>query len=106
MNSSILPVAAFVVFVFVIWLFNCLNILREYERAVVFRLGRLLKKEKGPDLVLIFWPIDKIVKASEKLVMGLRRVPENKSIESHLIASLDSNVQANPRRARCLHRRR
>ena len=55
-------------FVFLIWLFNCLNILREYERAVVFRLGRVLKKEKGPGLVLIFWPIDKIVKVSLRVV--------------------------------------
>src|SRR5580658_359824 len=54
--------------VFLIWLFNCLNIMREYERAVVFRLGRVLKKEKGPGLVLIFWPIDKIVKVSLRVV--------------------------------------
>ena len=59
---------AIVVLVFVIWLFNCLNIMREYERAVVFRLGRVLKKEKGPGLVLIFWPIDKIVKVSLRVV--------------------------------------
>ena len=45
-----------------------MNILREYERAVVFRLGRLLKREKGPGLVLIFWPIDKIVKVSLRVV--------------------------------------
>ena len=54
--------------IFVIWLFNCLNIMREYERAVVFRLGRVLKREKGPGLVLIFWPIDKIVKVSLRVV--------------------------------------
>jgi regulator of protease activity HflC (stomatin/prohibitin superfamily) len=59
---------AIVVFVLLIWLVNCLNILREYERAVVFRLGRVLKKEKGPGLVLIFWPIDKIVKVSLRVV--------------------------------------
>jgi regulator of protease activity HflC (stomatin/prohibitin superfamily) len=33
-----------------------------------FRLGRVLKKEKGPGLVLIFWPIDKIVKVSLRVV--------------------------------------
>jgi len=51
-----------------VWLFNCLNILREYERAVVFRLGRVLKHEKGPGLVLILWPIDTIVKVSLRVV--------------------------------------
>ena len=45
-SSAALPLAIIVI-VFLIWLFNCLNILREYERAVVFRLGRVLKKEKG-----------------------------------------------------------
>src|SRR5947207_3550420 len=62
-----LPVAV-VVFIFVVWLFNCLNIMREYERAVVFRLGRVLKTEKGPGVVLILWPIDKIVKVSLRVV--------------------------------------
>src|SRR5579872_1680073 len=65
--DAALPVGI-VVFVLLVWLFNCLNILREYERAFVFRLGRVLKSEKGPGLVLIFWPIDKIVKVSLRVV--------------------------------------
>src|SRR4030088_3813884 len=65
--TAVLPVAI-VVFGFFIWFFNCLNIMREYERAVVFRLGRVLKHEKGPGLVLILWPIDKIVKVSLRVV--------------------------------------
>jgi len=60
--------SAFVLAAVLVWLFNCLNILREYERAVVFRLGRVLKKEKGPGLVLILWPIDKMVKVSLRVV--------------------------------------
>jgi regulator of protease activity HflC (stomatin/prohibitin superfamily) len=67
MDSLALPMLI-VLLVFLIWLFNCLNIMREYERAVVFRLGRVLKREKGPGLVLIFWPIDKIVKVSLRVV--------------------------------------
>jgi len=61
-------IAVFALVAVLIWLFNCLNILREYERAVVFRLGRVLKKEKGPGLVLILWPIDKMVKVSLRVV--------------------------------------
>ncbi len=68
MDPDVMLPLATVVVVAVIWLFNCLNILREYERAVVFRLGRVLRKEKGPGLVLIFWPIDKIVKVSLRVV--------------------------------------
>lgn len=54
--------------IFFLWVMACLNVLREYERAVVFRLGRVLKEDKGPGLVLIFWPIDKIVKMSLRIV--------------------------------------
>src|SRR5579862_6351002 len=59
---------AVVAVVFFFWIMACLNVLREYERAVVFRLGRVLKDDKGPGLVLIFWPIDKIVKISLRVV--------------------------------------
>jgi regulator of protease activity HflC (stomatin/prohibitin superfamily) len=68
MNSNAALPLAIIAIVVLIWLVNCLNILREYERAVVFRLGRVLKKEKGPGLVLIFWPIDKIVTVSLRVV--------------------------------------
>lgn len=51
-----------------IWIVRCLNVLPEYERAVVFRLGRVLTNAKGPGLVLILWPIDKIVKVSLRVV--------------------------------------
>jgi regulator of protease activity HflC (stomatin/prohibitin superfamily) len=55
---------AIIIIIFLIWIFKCLNIMREYERAVVFRLGRVLKRDKGPGVILILWPIDKIVKVS------------------------------------------
>src|SRR5258705_1571938 len=47
---------------------RCVNILRQYARGVVFRLGRALKDERGPGFVFIFWPIDKIVKVSLRVV--------------------------------------
>ena len=46
-----------------------INILNEYERAVVFRLGRILSKPKGPGLVLILWPIDRMVKVPLRTVV-------------------------------------
>ena len=52
MTSDVLLPIAIPILIVLVWLFNCLNIMREYERAVVFRLGRVLKKEKGPGLVL------------------------------------------------------
>jgi regulator of protease activity HflC (stomatin/prohibitin superfamily) len=64
MNVGVIVV---VVIVF-LWLSACLNVLREYERAVTFRLGRLLKQDKGPGLIFILWPIDKIIRISLRIV--------------------------------------
>ncbi len=58
----------FAFLIFFIWIVKCLNIMREYERAVVFRLGRVLKKDKGPGVIIILWPVDKIVKVSLRTV--------------------------------------
>ena len=53
---------------FVFWLLNSVRILNEYERGVIFRLGRVLEKPKGPGIVFAFWPIDRIVVVSLRLV--------------------------------------
>ena len=50
--------------VLVFYVFSCIHILKEYERAVVFRLGKLLTEAKGPGLIFVFRPIDTIVKVS------------------------------------------
>jgi regulator of protease activity HflC (stomatin/prohibitin superfamily) len=50
--------------VLVVYLFSCIHVLNEYERAVVFRLGKLLTAAKGPGLIFVFRPIDTIVKVS------------------------------------------
>ncbi len=47
-----------------LYVINCVKILPEYERGVVFRLGRLLPEPKGPGLVLIFPPIDQMQRIS------------------------------------------
>lgn len=57
-----------VVGILVLYLFSLINILKEYERGVIFRLGRLLPESKGPGIVLVFWPIDRIVKVSLRTV--------------------------------------
>lgn len=62
------PFVAFAVFIVLVWIIKCLNVLREYERAVVFRLGRVLQKDKGPGVIIILWPIDKIVKVSLRVI--------------------------------------
>ncbi len=54
--------------IFLIWLFNCIKILNEWERGVVLRLGRMLPKPKGPGLILILWPIDRLMRISLRLI--------------------------------------
>ena len=56
-------------FVALIFLFKWINVLNEYERAVTFWLGRLGKKPKGPGLVLIFWPFERMVRISLRTVV-------------------------------------
>ena len=51
-----------------IYLFNCVKIFNEYQRGVVFRLGRVLGKPKGPGLTFIFWPIDRVVTVSLRTI--------------------------------------
>jgi len=57
-----------VLFIVVIWISNSLNVLREYERGVIFRIGRLLADPKGPGLIWLFWPIDRIVRVSLRTI--------------------------------------
>ena len=52
----------------VLYILNSIKILREYERAVVFRLGRVLAQPKGPGIILIFSPIDRMVRVSLRLI--------------------------------------
>jgi regulator of protease activity HflC (stomatin/prohibitin superfamily) len=60
----------FMMLVFVVmWLVSCLKVLPEYERGVIFRLGKLLPVPKGPGLVFVFAPIDKIVRISLRTVV-------------------------------------
>jgi regulator of protease activity HflC (stomatin/prohibitin superfamily) len=50
-----------------IYLLSSIKILREYERGVVFRLGRLLPQPKGPGVILVFAPIDRLVRVSLRI---------------------------------------
>jgi regulator of protease activity HflC (stomatin/prohibitin superfamily) len=46
-----------------------INVLNEYERGVIFRLGRLVARAKGPGLVIVPYPLDKMVKVSLRTVV-------------------------------------
>jgi regulator of protease activity HflC (stomatin/prohibitin superfamily) len=56
-------------FILLILFFKWINVLKEYERAVTFWLGRLGREAKGPGLVLIFWPFETMVRMSMRTVV-------------------------------------
>ncbi len=64
---QISPVLIFVVIV-LLYLISSVKILAEYERGVIFRLGKLLPLPKGPGVILVFKPIDRIVRVSLRTV--------------------------------------
>ena len=69
MNGFFLSPALIVSLVVIFYLFTSIQILAEYERGVIFRLGKLLPQPKGPGLIFIFRPIDRIVRISLRTVV-------------------------------------
>src|SRR3954470_16322272 len=57
-----------VVGIIAVWIFNSINVLREYERGVIFRVGRLLPEPKGPGLIWVLWPIDRFMRVSLRTI--------------------------------------
>lgn len=63
------PLGLIGIVILLIWLANSLNVLREYERGVIFRVGRLLSEPKGPGLIFVLFPIDRIVRISLRTIV-------------------------------------
>ena len=52
-----------------LYIISSVKILNEYERGVIFRLGKLLQQTKGPGVILVFAPIDRIVRVSLRTIV-------------------------------------
>jgi regulator of protease activity HflC (stomatin/prohibitin superfamily) len=63
------PPLAVVVGLVIFWLLASVKVLNEYERAVIFRLGKLLPRPKGPGLIIVAWPIDRMMRVSLRTVV-------------------------------------
>jgi len=63
-----IPPLLIVLFIALLYVVSSIKILAEYERGVIFRLGKLLPRPKGPGVILVFAPIDRMVR------VGLRTV--------------------------------
>jgi regulator of protease activity HflC (stomatin/prohibitin superfamily) len=58
-----------IIVVVAFYLLSSIKILNEYERAVVFRLGKLLDRPKGPGVILVFAPIDRMARVSLRTIV-------------------------------------
>jgi regulator of protease activity HflC (stomatin/prohibitin superfamily) len=64
-----IPPALIVVLIVVLYVISSIKILAEYERGVIFRLGKLLDRAKGPGIILVFKPIDRMVRVTLRTVV-------------------------------------
>ena len=62
---TLLGFAAVIIFLF--WIFNSIYVIKEWERGVVLRLGRMLPQAKGAGLQLVLYPIDKLTRISLRI---------------------------------------
>ena len=69
-RGDVWPFPPFLIFTFIVVLYviSSIKILAEYERGVIFRLGKLLPRPKGPGVILVFVPIDRMVRVSLRTV--------------------------------------
>jgi regulator of protease activity HflC (stomatin/prohibitin superfamily) len=64
-----LPLPLIVLGIIVLYVISSIKILNEYERGVVFRLGKLLPQPKGPGVILVFAPLDRMVRVSLRTIV-------------------------------------
>ncbi len=65
----LIPPTLIAIVVVVFYLIGSIKILNEYERGVIFRLGKLLPAPKGPGIVLVFAPIDRMARVSLRTIV-------------------------------------
>src|SRR5881296_553617 len=66
--SAALVIVGVLVFLVVLFLFSAIKVAREYERGIIFRLGRLLPEPKGPGLFLLIPIVDRMVKVDLRTI--------------------------------------
>jgi regulator of protease activity HflC (stomatin/prohibitin superfamily) len=67
--SALFGCSGVILFFFVIWLFSCIRIVNEYERAVIFTLGKVSEHPKGPGMIFVFRPFQRAVVVSLRTVV-------------------------------------
>jgi regulator of protease activity HflC (stomatin/prohibitin superfamily) len=67
-NAFFSPIIV-VAIIAILFILSWIKVLKEYERGVIFRLGRVLDKPKGPGLILVLSPVDKLVRISLRTIV-------------------------------------
>src|SRR5258708_3644809 len=62
-----MDIVSLMIAIVVVYFLSSIKVLAEYERGVIFRLGRVLREPKGPGVILVFRPIDRMVRLSLRL---------------------------------------
>jgi regulator of protease activity HflC (stomatin/prohibitin superfamily) len=65
----IFPPLVMVFIILAFYLLSSIKVLNEYERGVIFRLGKLFPHPKGPGIILVFWPLDRMVRVSLRTIV-------------------------------------
>jgi len=63
-----MQIGLIVLVIVVLYFLSSVKILRQYEKGVIFRLGKLLAEPKGPGIILVFWPLDQMERVSLRTV--------------------------------------
>jgi regulator of protease activity HflC (stomatin/prohibitin superfamily) len=65
----LIPPTLIILVVIAFYLISSIKIVNEYERGVIFRLGKLLSQPKGPGVILVFAPIDRMARVSLRTIV-------------------------------------
>jgi regulator of protease activity HflC (stomatin/prohibitin superfamily) len=68
MTAAVLVIVAVVLFLLILFLISAIKVAREYERGIVFRLGRLLPEPKGPGLFILIPIVDRMVRVDLRTI--------------------------------------
>ena len=74
------------------YLLTCIRVLNEYERGVIFRLGRAIPQPKGPGLILVFWPVDRMMRVDLRTITKVIE-PQDRFLVRHFPGGLDYLAQ-------------
>ena len=97
----LIPPLMIFVAILVFYLLSSIKILNEYERAVVFRLGKLLMEPKGPGVIFVFAPLDRMVRVSLRTIV-LEVAPQDVITRDNVSVKVNAVVYfrvMDPRRA-------